>query len=287
MALEIPELWFIYDRVISQLQKVSNTKMFPHQFQETVLFEEGNMCTGFDAFDTTRYYHSQRSKGKDKAVNLRGFLAALGTLLQARLQTLAKWVRINFVVVVVVICTATVMLLLNHCYQSDVYNGGDVSANYNDSTDTKIVSNTKATQFVPALLNDAHFQETIVDVNALAIELQQCVCSKDVGRNYDVIGMPVLMDQKKPTTTLLTASLLFNAEIKGWNLGGMVMVQHGSVFCDGGTSTSSLYKKIDVSYQSSSTNKRMLVTLEGDVAYCVQLKRSLLDAKPLPTFKCV
>ena len=260
--------------------------MFHHQFQESVLFDEGNMCTGFDTFDTTRYHRSQKPKGT--VVNLRGFLAALGALLKARLQTLSKWIKINFVVVVVVICTGAVMLLLNHCYQSDVYNGGEVSADHIDSTDTKkIASNTKASQFVPALLNDAHFQETIVDVSALAVELQQCVCSKDVGRNYDVIGMPVLMNQKKSSTALVTATLLFNAEIKGWNLSGMVMVQHDSVFCDGGTSTSSLYKKIDVSYQSSSTNKRVLVTLEGDVAYCVQLKRSLLDAKPLPTSKCV
>jgi hypothetical protein len=261
--------------------------MFPHQFQETVLCEEGNMWTGFDTFDTTRYNQDQRPQRQGKAVNLKGVLSALWTLLRARLRALSKWTRINFLVVVVVICVGAVVLLLNHCYQSDMYNGGDVSVDYSDSTDTKILSNTKVIQFVPALLNDGHFQETLVDVNALAIELQQCVCAKDVGRNYDVIGMPVLMDQKKSTTTLLTTSLLFNAEIQGWHLGGMVMVQHESVFCDGGTSTSSLYKKIDVSYQSSSTNKRVLVTLEGDVAYCVQLKRSLLDAKPLPTSKCV
>ena len=189
--------------------------MFHHQFRETVLCEEGDMWTGFETFETfdTARYDQKRLNRKGKAGNLRGLLDALYTLLQARLRTLSKWVRIKFLVVVAVICMGSVVFLLNHCYQSDVYHGGDVWADNNASTNTKVthLSKTKAIQFVPTLLNDAHFQETIVDVNALAIELQKCVCAKDVGRNYDVLGIPMSMDQEKATSALVTTSLLFNA----------------------------------------------------------------------------
>ena len=164
--------------------------------------------------------------------------------------------------------------------------------------DTRLTESQSAVRYAAVLDDDPDFQRAVLDSKTLVAETGNCVCSKDVNKGYDLMAVPINSfdgaDGRYGADAGRHAQVLLNPVIIPWEQNGMMLVKHTSPLCMHSTSSaatgatlSNLYNKIDVVYEAPKRYGKITATLQGDLAYCVQLKRFSLDGKLPPTSECL
>ena len=172
-------------------------------------------------------------------------------------------------------------------------------------TERRRMQTQPATVYTPSLDDNPDFQQAVVDSKTLVLETGKCVCSKDVNKEYDLIAIPsngidywdsgqVMLGVRDVTSSGGYAQVLLNPTIVPWEQSGMMLIKHSSLSCmqssgsnSVGSTLSNLYNKIDVVYETPKRYGKITVTLQKNLAYCVQLKRFNLDGKLPPTSRCL